>query len=92
MNGSRRAIQARLHVVIVRELEAMRLPQHGPEAGRHLARTARALVHLSAELLLASVPAPVALAVMLEAMRKAIRDKAASSVVGAFGPVQPGKA
>lgn len=85
---SRRAIQVRLRDAVFKELNQLDLP----DDGRHLARVARALVHLAAQLLMSALPPVLAYHVILRAAAKAIRKNRSMPNIGVVEPLPPARA
>lgn len=85
---SRRAIQVRLRDAVFKELNQLDLP----DDGRHLARVARALVHLAAQLLMSALPPVLAYHVILRTAAKAIRKDCSMPNIGVVEPLPPARA
>lgn len=84
----RRTIQSRLERAVFAELNQLDLP----DDGRHLARVARALVHIAATLLTSTLPPVLAYHVILRAAVKAIRSHGSTPNIGVVEPLPPAKA
>lgn len=87
---TRPQIQSALRKVILSELERLDLPHGGEDGGRALHRVARALVYINVELLMSSLPATLAFAVVVGAAKKAIARHPTMPTV--FSNVPPAKA